>query len=50
MVVRQQKLVSDILERELGLLELKCNTFVFSGEGFASGNLHHMHRKLKLIF
>jgi hypothetical protein len=49
-VVKQQKLISDILERKLGLLELKCNIFVFSGKGFAGGSVHHMHRKLKLIF
>jgi hypothetical protein len=27
-------MVSDILERKIGPLELKCKTFVFSGENF----------------
>jgi hypothetical protein len=48
--LRHLKLAPDFLERNLGFPELKGSPFFLSGEGFASGNLDHMHGELKLIF
>jgi hypothetical protein len=47
--LKQLKLVSDILEMKISPLELKCKTFVLSGENFEV-KIYVTHGKLKLIF